>query len=149
MIYLYSACAEPSRSIAAEIMNTILAASKDDDLKEYAAILGDKLKLSQKVLAQLMPFAMKGNYERYLADANLFMEYLSIVVLGWLWLEMAVDAKNQLKKADKKYSEIFYESKIHTMKFYFQYEVPKTNSLAASLMSNEVLTIKNDKEYIL
>lgn len=135
--------------LAAEIMNTILAASKDDDLKEYAAILGDKLKLSQKVLAQLMPFAMKGNYERYLADANLFMEYLSIVVLGWLWLEMAVDAKNQLKKADKKYSEIFYESKIHTMKFYFKYEVPKTNSLAASLMSDEVLTIKNDKEYIL
>jgi hypothetical protein len=100
-------------------------------------------------LAHLMPFAMKGNYERYLADANLFMEYMSIVVLGWLWLEMAVDAKNELGNSNRKYSETFYESKIHTMRFYFKYEVPKTNSLAESLMSDEVLIIKNDKEYII
>ncbi|PQJ79594.1 acyl-CoA dehydrogenase [Polaribacter porphyrae] len=135
--------------LATEIMQTIMVASKDDELKGYAAILGDKLKLSQKVIGKLMPFAMKGNYERYLSDANLFMEYMSIVVLGWLWLEMAVDAKKEVGNADRKYSETFYESKIHTMKFYFKYEVPKTNSLAESLMSDEVVTIKNDKEYII
>ncbi len=135
--------------LAAEIMQTVQLASKDDDLKKYATILGEKLQLSQKVLGHLMPFAMKGNYERYLADANLFMEYMSIVTLGWLWLEMAVDAKNELNNSDKKYSETFYESKIHTMKFYFKYEVPKTNSLAESLMNNEEVTIKKDKEYIL
>jgi len=92
---------------------------------------------------------MKGNYERYLADANLFMEYMSIVVLGWLWLEMAVDAKKELTNTNRKYSEIFYESKIHTMKFYFKYEVPKTNSLVESLMNDETLTIKKDKEHII
>lgn len=135
--------------LAAEIMKTIAIASKEDDLKVYAAVLGEKLQLSQKVLGHLMPFALKGDYERYLADANLFMEFMSIVVLGWLWLEMAVDSKNELKKADRKYSETFYESKIHTMKFYFTYEVPKTDSLATSLMNNEVLTIKSGKEYIL
>jgi butyryl-CoA dehydrogenase len=135
--------------LATEIMQTILIASNDEELKVYAAVLGEKLKLSQKVIGKLMPFAMKGNYERYLSDANLFMEYMSILVLGWLWLEMAVDAKKEASNPDRKYSEIFYESKIHTMKFYFKYEVPKTNSLAASLMSDEVLTIKNDKEYII
>ena len=135
--------------LAAEIMQTIMIASNDEELKVYAAVLGEKLKLSQKVIGKLMPFALKGNYERYLSDANLFMEYMSIVVLGWLWLEMAVDAKKEVSNPDRKYSEIFYESKIHTMKFYFKYEVPKTNSLAASLMSDEVLTIKNDKEYII
>jgi len=135
--------------LAAEIMQTIHLAAKDADLKKYATILGEKLNLSQKILGHLLPFGAKGNHERYLADANLFMEYMSIVVLGWLWLEMAVDAKKTVLNKDKKYSEIFYESKIHTMKFYFKYEVPKTNSLAESLMSNEVLTIKNGKEYIL
>ena len=94
--------------LVSEITKTILAASKDDELKQYATILGDKLKQSQKVLSHLMPFAMKGNYERYLADANLFMEYMSIVVLGWLWLEMAVDAKKELTNTNRKYSEIFY-----------------------------------------
>ena len=135
--------------LATEIKQTIMIASKYDDLKGYTTVLGDKLKLSQKVIGKLMPFALKGNYERYLADANLFMEYMSIVVLGWLWLEMAVDAKNQLSTADRKYSTTFYESKIHTMKFYFKYEVPKTNSLAESLLSDEVVTIKNEKEYII
>ncbi len=135
--------------LAAEIMKTIMTASKDEDLKTYATILGEKLKLSQKIIGHLMPFALKGNYERYLADANLFMEFMSIVVLGWLWLEMGVDAKNTLKNSDKKYSDTFYESKIHTMKFFFKYEIPKTNSLAESLMDNEEITIKNDKEYIL
>ncbi|MGJ8743002.1 acyl-CoA dehydrogenase [Polaribacter sp.] len=135
--------------LSAEILKTIAAASNDIDLKTYATILGDKLKLSQKVLGHLLPIAKKGNYERFLADANLFMEYMSIVVLGWLWLEMAVDAKNALKNGDKKYSETFYESKIHTMKFYFKYEVPKTNALSESLMNNEEVTIKKDKEYIL
>ena len=95
-----------------------------------------------------MPFAMKGNYERYLADANLFMEYMSIVVIGWLWLEMAVNAKETLESGILKYEQDFYESKIHTMKFYYKYEVPKTISLAESLMSNEVVTIKKDKEKI-
>ena len=135
--------------LAAEIMQTIHLAAIDADLKKYATILEEKLNLSQKILGHLLPFGVKGNYERYLADANLFMEYMSIVVLGWLWLEMAVDAKKTVSNNDKKYSEIFYESKIHTMKFYFKYEVPKTNSLAESLMSNEVLTIKKGKEYIL
>ena len=135
--------------LVSEITKTILAASKDEELKQYATILGDKLKQSQKVLSHLMPFAMKGNYERYLADANLFMEYMSIVVLGWLWLEMAVDAKKELTNTNRKYSEIFYESKIHTMKFYFKYEVPKTNSLVESLMNDETLTIKKDKEHII
>ncbi|WP_439131412.1 acyl-CoA dehydrogenase [Polaribacter sp.] len=135
--------------LSAEIVKTIIAASNDNDLKTYAKTLGNQLELSQKILGHLIPFAMKGNYERYLSDANLFMEFMSIVVVGWLWLEMAVDAKKKLAKSNRKYSETFYESKIHTMKFYFKYEVPKTNALAESLMSDEVLTIKKDKEFII
>jgi butyryl-CoA dehydrogenase len=132
-----------------EISKTIQLASKDKELEKYATLLNGKLKLSEMILEDLMPYAMKGNYERYLAEAKLFMEYMSIVVLSWLWLEMAVDAKNELNNADRKYSETFYESKIHTMKFFFKYEVPKTIALANSLMSDDVLTIKNDKELIL
>ena len=135
--------------LSAEIVKTIIAANNEDELKPYGKILGDKLELSQKILSHLMPFALKGNYERYLADANLFMEYMSIVVLSWLWLEMAVDAKKALGNSDRKFSETFYESKVHTMKFYFKYELPKTNSLAESLMNNEVVTVKNEKEYII
>ena len=131
-----------------EIMQTIALASKHEELKPYAEALSSTLQLSQKILQKLMPFAMKGNYERYLSDANLFMEYMSIVVLSWLWLEMALHSKEKIATGDLKYDKIFYESKIHTMKFYFKYELPKTTSLSESLMSDEVLTIKKDIEYI-
>jgi alkylation response protein AidB-like acyl-CoA dehydrogenase len=131
-----------------EMMRTISLASNYDDLKPYADELSSSLQLSQKILQKLMPFAMKGNYERYLSDANLFMEYMSIVVMSWLWLEMAVNSKEKITANDLKHSKIFYESKIHTMKFYFKYELPKTLSLAETLMSDEVLTIKEDTEYI-
>ena len=131
-----------------EITQTITLASKHEELKPYAEALSSTLQLSQKILQKLMPFAMKGNYERYLSDANLFMEYMSIVVLSWLWLEMALNSKEKIATNDLKYDKIFYESKIHTMKFYFKYELPKTTSLSESLMSDEVLTIKKDIEYI-
>jgi len=135
--------------LASEIMHTVHLASNHSDLKPYADQLENKLQLSQKILQKLIPFAMKGNYERYLSDANLFMEFMSVVVLSWLWLEMAVNSKETLESGILKYEEDFYESKIHTMKFYYKYELPKTISLAESLMSDEVLTIKQDKEYIL
>jgi len=134
--------------LASEIMKTITAASKHKSLQQYASALGEKLQVSQKVLAHLLPYAQKGNYERYLADANLFMEFLSIVTIGWLWLEMAVDSANKLESEDKKHSKVFYESKIHTMKFFFTYEIPKTTSLAESMLKNEETTIKTETEYI-
>lgn len=129
-----------------EIKATITAASQYDDLKPYATKLKGKLKLTQEVLGFLMPFAQKGDYERYLADANLFMEFLSIIVVSWLWLDMARQAKQSLVTGDTSYSKDFYESKIHTMKFYFRYELPKTTGLAESLMDPESLTVKTDKE---
>ncbi|MEG3658839.1 acyl-CoA dehydrogenase [Arenibacter palladensis] len=129
-----------------EILQTITTAMEFDDLRSSAKILGDKIKLTRSVLEFLMPFAKKGNYERYLSDANLFMEFLSHVVIGWLWLDIAVNAQRNLQEGDTAYSKAFYESKIHTMKFYFKYELPKTNSLAESLMHPDVLTINTKKE---
>ncbi|MGB5818140.1 MAG: acyl-CoA dehydrogenase [Saonia sp.] len=132
--------------LSAEIMNTIKGASNYEELRPYADKLASKLKLTQEVLGFLMPFAQKGDYERYLSDANLFMEFLSHIVIGWLWLDMAMHAKTSLVNGDNAYSVDFYESKIHTMKFYYKYELPKTNSLAESLMDTEVLTVKTKKE---
>tara|TARA_R110000868_G_scaffold257575_3_gene514815 strand:- start:45931 stop:47742 length:1812 start_codon:yes stop_codon:yes gene_type:complete len=129
-----------------EVLNTITVALEFDELRSSAKLLGDKIKLTKEVLDFLMPFAKKGNYERYLSDANLFMEFLSHIVLGWLWLDITVHAQRSLKDGDQTNSKEFYESKIHTMKFYFKYELPKTSSLAESLMHEDVLTINSGKE---
>ena len=134
--------------LAGEIMATIQQAMTYDDLKPYAEKLGNQLQLTQKVLGFLTNFAMKGEYNRFLSDATLFMEFFSTVVIGWQWLQMGVNAKEALVTGNMNYPEEFYESKIHTLKFYYKYEMPKTAGLAESIMDSEVLTMVGEKELI-
>lgn len=134
--------------LSAEIMKTIQEASSVESLQSYAKTLGQKLQLTQKVLGHLMPHAMKGDYERYLADASVFMEFLSLVLIGWTWLDLGLNATKALQ-SDGKYSTAFYESKIHTMKYFFTYEIPKTSGLAEILLNTESITIKKDTEPII
>ena len=117
-----------------------------DELRPYAGKLGEKLQLAQKVITFLTGFAQKGDFERFLADATPFMEFLSTITMSWLWLDIGTHAKKTLVTGQKTYSEDFYESKIHAMKFYFKYELPKVNGLAEILMDEESLTITGEKE---
>jgi len=134
--------------LAMEVMKSIQEAIKFDELKPYANQLGVKLQDVQKVLGHLSKYAKAGDYERYTADANMFMEYFSNIVMAWLWLDMATEAKSSLVKGDKTYTEEFYESKVHAMKFFFKYELSKTTYLAEVLMNDESLTIKNEEKKV-
>ena len=129
-----------------EIMKSIQDASKFEDLKPYAQKLGETLKLTQEVLQFLMQFAKKGDYERFLSDATVFMEFFGNIVLGWLWLDIAVKSQNAMVLSETKYSSAFYESKTSAMKFYFKYEIPKTKALAEVLMDKDVLTTANENK---
>ncbi|QJW90952.1 acyl-CoA dehydrogenase [Spirosoma taeanense] len=134
----------------AEIGKTIAEASRFDDLKPYADQLTAELKRTQDVIASLMPHALKGDTERYLADATLFLELFGIVVVAWQWLKQADVARQALLTQNPQGDDLaFYEGKIHTMKFFFHYEVPKTLGLAQRLTDTEVLTIVSEKELAL
>ncbi|KZS42019.1 acyl-CoA dehydrogenase [Aquimarina aggregata] len=131
-----------------EVMKTIQDASKYDDIRSYANRLGEKLQLTQKVIGSLVAYAKKGDFERFLSDATPFMEFFSTITMSWIWLEIAVNAKKSIISGSKNHSEDFYESKIHAMRFYFKYELPKTTGLAEILFDNEVLTIATEKEFL-
>lgn len=134
----------------AEIGKTIREASTHDELKPYAQQLGAELKRTQEVVESLTPHAMNGDTERYLADATLFLELFGIVVVAWQWLKQSVVAKQAMLTQNPQGNELaFYEGKIHTMKFFFHYEVPKTLGLAVRLKDTEVLTIVSAKELAL
>ena len=120
-----------------------------DALKGYAKTLGDKLQITQQILTSLLPHAMKGDYERFLADASIFMEFFSLVIIGWTWLEIGVDAKKALLIGNGNYSDEFYESKLETLEYFFAYEMPKTAGQAEILMNPSTVNIKKEKELIL
>jgi Trk-type K+ transport system membrane component len=75
---------------------------------------------------------------------------MGIVTIAWQWLKQAVVAKQTLLTQNPQGDEeAFYESKIHTMKFFFHYEVPKTLGLAVRLKDPELLTVVTEKELAL
>ena len=131
-----------------EIIETIKSASNYDDLKTYAEQLKNASKTLEATLMHLLGFAMQGEHERYIADATIFMEMMSSVVLAWQWLKMATTAKTAIVTSQMTYSEEFYSSKIHTMKYFFKYELPKIEGQRVTLMSPDSLTILEEKKNI-
>ena len=132
--------------LATEIQHTIASANNHNELMPYADVLLVNLGLVQKVMSTLMPHALKGNYERFLADATVFMDFFGTIIIGWQWLKMAINAVNKLTDSNRNQPIEFYQSKIHTMKFFFTYEMVKTKGLAQTLMNTEELTINASKD---
>jgi len=132
--------------LSEEMQRSIKAAMTHEPLAPYAKKLGAKLELTQSVLQSLMGFAMQGDYQRFLADATPFMEFFSTIVLAWQWLDIATHAQQALVVGTGTYSVEFYESKLHAMKFYYKYELPKTMGLAELLKDKEALTLNTDKK---
>jgi alkylation response protein AidB-like acyl-CoA dehydrogenase len=123
-----------------EVMKDIQQAKEIEGLTKYADILSERLQMIQKVTQHLLPFALKGDKERFLADATLYMEMFGIVCVAWQWLNQGVVAQKALENNPTGDDKLFYQSKLHTLKYYFAYEVPKTQGLATRLLDAEVLT---------
>lgn len=124
-------------------------AKKNDTLAPYADSLSSAIGDVQKTLSYLMTYAAQGDYENYLADATIFMEMFSNVIIADQWLKMAHKAQEALNSEIVKYEASFYESKIHTMKFYFKYELPKTKANLSTIMNSDKLTTVNDDNTII
>jgi len=133
--------------LAKEIQATVGEASQYDALRTYAEELGANLATVQQVLGHLLPIAKTGNFEKFLADATPFMDMFGTIVVGWQWLKMASSAQKALNEKDSTYQNSFYESKIHTMQFFFKYEMSRTKGLAKTIMNDAELTIDVDLAY--
>lgn len=135
--------------LTAQMLETINEAQQYESLKAYANQLSKSMQVIQKAMEYLMPYAMKGDYENYLADATIFMELAANVIIAHQWLKMGVKAQDALDSPDRSYDVTFYEAKIHTMKFYFKYELPKISACLETLTSQDKLTfVDNVKELI-
>ena len=95
-----------------------------------------------------MPFAMKGNHERFLADATIYMTFFSNIILAWQWLKIATTAKKELLIGSTTFQPEFYESKLLTMKFFFKYELTQNKGLAEVIRHPEIHTLVEDREMI-
>ena len=136
--------------LMADMVGTAAKANEFPELKVYAVKFIAAAENLKKVLLHLSQYAKQGNIEKYLADATVFMEFSGIVAVAWQWLKQGILAQSAIsEKVEKKSNPEFYFSKMETMKFYFKYELPKTLGLADTLMNDEWLTIKTEREILM
>jgi alkylation response protein AidB-like acyl-CoA dehydrogenase len=131
------------------MQETIKKAEVYKALKPYSSALQSALKRLADVLAHLNAFAAEGDIDRYLADATVFMEMMGHVVVAWQWLKQGTIAHEKIQSADYTLqSSGFYEGIVHTMKFFYRYELPHAEAYAKTLMDPEYLTNLKKKELL-
>lgn len=120
--------------LAKEIETTIASAMTHDNLKAYAMTLEEGAKMIEACLGHLMQYAMKGDHERYLSDATIFMDLFGTVVIGWQWLKMGIAATNE--------EEAFQQSKLHTLDYFYTYEMSRCKGLQKTICADSDVTIQ-------
>ncbi|MCP9770403.1 acyl-CoA dehydrogenase [Lacihabitans sp. LS3-19] len=116
-----------------EIDETLNKAKQNPELSFYCQKLENSINKFLDTTLQLKKFASEGLIETYLSDATIYMELFGILNIAWQWLAIALNAVDD-EKGD-------HFSKLNTMKFYFKYELEKTEYLNSVLLNSEKLTI--------
>ena len=86
--------------------------------------------------------------KKFLADATLYLEYFSILVIAWIWLKQAVVAEKGLAAATSEAEQRFYEGKLQAFSFFFEYELPKTVGMKIRLNSPVRVTLDTAPEML-
>ncbi len=123
-----------------EIKVTIKESEKYGGLQRYTEKLDQAVAALQKTSGHLLQVASRGDMEVFLADATLYLEMAGIITIAWQWLNQANCAEKQKALCMDEALGNFYISKIHTMKYFFKYELPRAFTIAGILTDDETLT---------
>lgn len=129
-----------------EVQKDLDMALKYEEIEPHASKLTLEIENFFKITSHLVKLTENSSAEVYLADANLYMEFFGTLNVGWQWVKQGAKAHERLK-SDRK--STFLKSKVQTMKFFFDYEMPKLKGLGEQLLNTGKTTIKMGEEEIL
>lgn len=125
-----------------EINQTISTAKGISELSSIGEKLSQALKKIQEVTKKLFKVMVEKGQENYLSDATLYLEMLSHIAVAWQWLLQGIKAQEALQKNPPKAEFNFYYGKVLTMRFFYEYELPKIEGLATRLLSDDPVTLE-------
>ncbi len=134
--------------LLAEIEHTLQKAYHQEKLNPYAHQLNDAVKELTKTTQILLLAAKQQGIEAFLSDASLYLEYFGIVVIAWMWLKQGVVADKTIEHAENSDEKLFYESKIVTLRYFFDYELPKIAALKKQVLNFDKVTMDVDKSIL-
>lgn len=117
--------------------------AKNREMKEFIEPLK---KLNDEWGGMTMKIGMKAmkNRDEVGAASVDYLMYSGYVALAYFWARMAQTAQTKLKEGTNE--EAFYNSKVATAKFYYQRILPRTTSLAETMLSGSDNLMALDEE---
>ncbi len=131
-----------------EIKTTTELGAAYPELAPYAAMLAKRAAALHQTTMKLVQVAMKETPEIFLADATLYLEFAGLLVAAWVWMEQGIAAIKGLANAPQGVEANFYHGKVQTLRYFFEYELPKTLALEARLNSSAQVTLETKPEFL-
>ncbi|HPK45879.1 MAG TPA: acyl-CoA dehydrogenase C-terminal domain-containing protein, partial [Spirochaetota bacterium] len=113
----------------------------------YAEDLDKAAALWQEVTGFLIQFAVKGDIERFLADATLFLEFSGLICIAWQWLLQGIAVQHSINNSSGSYSKDFLEGKMQTLAYFFRYELTGIYALEKIIRGSDGLTVSMQENY--
>ena len=132
--------------LVAEILKTIEKASSIERLKPFAQKLQAYLVKTDTVTKHLLGLASK-DLEIFLSDATLYLELFGIMTIAWQWLVQAIKAEEALLAGASGDNFNFYQGKIFTLRYFYEYELVKIDALMKRLLSEDNVTVEMEAAY--
>lgn len=130
------------------IQGVMKEAMAHDSLKPYAEQLGMTGMKLHEITMSLITIAAEKGPRHFLSDATMYLDYFGTTVIAWQWLKQGVKAAEALAAGATGDESIFYRSKIHTLKYFFEYELIKTRTWHKRLQARDFMTVDMENELL-
>lgn len=132
--------------LVAEMLKTLENTNQFENLKPFAQKLQHYLGKTDSVTRHLLGLASK-DLEIFLSDATLYLELFGIMTIAWQWLVQAIKAEETLQAGATGDEANFYQGKIFTLRYFYEYELVKIDALMKRLLSEDNVTVEMKAEW--
>ena len=120
--------------------------------REFPELLGFSQKLEQalerlkRVTSRLVGVAGEKGPEYGLGDASLYLELFGIITIAWQWLLQGTAVHKALRGGCNALDMRFYQGKLHALRYFFSYELPKIAGLEERLMDDDFVAVQTNAD---
>ena len=107
-----------------EVQKTVQEAGAFPELQSHALALGAAI-TEVGATTRLLAEALGRDGDAALANSSVYLEMFGHTVLAWIWLRQAIAVSRGLTFGNKA-DEDFYHGKLAACRYFFQWELPKT-----------------------
>jgi len=128
------------KAFAAQVRKTVEQSARvvNAGIAGYGRQLEAALRRAEHTTAALYG---AGDMNKTLANASVYLEAVGHVVVAWVWLQQAMAAKAGLDAGATPDDDAFYHGKLQACRYFFRWELPKTDAQFDLLESLDTTTL--------